>query len=111
MKTSKKVEIATVATAATALVGAGLYFFLGSKEAKKHRKDVTTWMKKAEKEVASKVKKLKKETFNEANYKKIVAEVSKKYKGLQKLEESEVKQFATVLGKAWKTLKQNAVKK
>jgi hypothetical protein len=85
--TSKaKSLLGAAATVAGVVAGAGAYYFYGSKDAKKHRHQVASWMKKAEKEIVTEVKKLKENAFNEKNVKSIVATVSKKYEALQKID-------------------------
>ena len=117
MLTSSKVELAVAGGVATALVSAGAYYFLASKNAKKHRAETVTWMKKAEQEVLSKAKKLKADTMNSKNYKAIVAEVSDKYTTLKNVDAADVNDFITTLSNAWKhiektvTVKGSAVKK
>lgn len=106
-KNMSNIKKTGLAVATSAVVGAGIYYFLGSKDAKKHRAQVSTWMKKAEKEIASKVKKLKDDTLNEKNFKTIISEVAEKYRTLHNLEEKEAKQFMATLKKAWKSIKKN----
>ncbi len=104
MKTKTKVELAG-ATAATAGALGAAYYFFGAKGAKKHRKEAVVWMTKAEKEIMAEAKKLKNATFNEKNYKKIVATVAAKYKALPKIDQKDVAHFHKALTSAWKELK------
>ncbi len=99
-----KVGLAVAGIAATALASAGAFYFYGSKNAKKHRAETLEWMKKAEKEIMVRAKKMKKDAMNSAEYKKIVAEVSKKYESLKNVDAKDVQDFALTLTKAWKDI-------
>ncbi len=110
-KTGSKVGMAVAGLAATALAGAGTWYFYGSKKAKEHRKDTVAWMKKAEKEVVTKAKKLKSDAVNSAEYKKIVAEVAKKYSAIKSVDANDLKDFAHTLTKSWKHIEKDLVKK
>lgn len=109
--TKSKVELAIAGVAASALAGAGAYYFYASKNAKKHRATTVAWMKKAEKEVITRAKKLKAEAVNSAAYKQIVADVSKKYHSLKNVDAADVKDFAATLNASWKKIEKDLVKK
>lgn len=104
-KTGKIGVVAGIAAAATAAAGA--YYLYYSKNAKKNRTVVKAWTIKAEREILSKAKKLTEDTFNESNYKAIVAAVTAKYKKLKKFKEVEGNEFMTALGSAWRHVKKD----
>jgi predicted DNA-binding protein (UPF0278 family) len=104
MKKTKPISKVSILGAAAVAAGAaaGAYYFYGSKEAKKHRQHMASWMQKAEKEIVTEVKKLKNTALSEKNVKAIIATVSKKYEQVQKLDKKDVAEFARVVGGAWK---------
>ena len=108
-KTGKMGVVAGIAAAATAAAGA--YYLYYSKNAKKNRTAVKAWTVKAEKEILAEAKKLTEATFNEKNYRAIVAAVTAKYKKLKKFQEVEGNEFMTALGSAWEHVKKDFSKK
>ncbi len=110
-KTKTNIRLAAAGVVASALAGAGAYYFYGSKKAKQHRTETIAWMKKAEKEILSRAKKLKKEALNSAAYKQIVAEVSEQYKALEHVDAKDVQDFAKTLLASWKDIEKDLVKK
>lgn len=104
-KAGKFGVVAGIAAAATAAAGA--YYLYYSKNARKNRAAVKVWTVKAEKEILAEAKKLTEATFNEKNYKAIVATVTAKYQKLKKFKEVEGNEFMTALGSAWTHVKKD----
>ena len=81
--TMKKAAEVGVGLAAVAVAAAGAYFLYG-KGGAKNRKKVKSWMLKARAEVLEGLEKAKE--INEKTYKKVVADVTRRYKNVDKKE-------------------------
>ena len=94
-----------VALAGLAIAGlAGAYFLYGSKDAKKNRNKVKSWMLKAKAEVMDKLEKAK--DVSEDKFHTIVDDAAKKYGSKMKdLSPEDVQAFAKSLKKHWKDIK------
>ncbi len=101
--------------ALAAATAAGVYFLYGSKNAVKNRKKIKGWTLKAKGEVLEKMETMK--NINEADYKRIVDTVAKKYKKLKTVNSKEAESLAKELKAQWKEIskdvspKQTAKKK
>ena len=106
-KKSSGIGLGVVALAAAA--AAGTYFLYGSKNAAKNRKNVKGWTLKAKGEVLEKMERMK--NIDEADYKRIVDTVAKKYKKLKTVNTKEAEELARELKKQWKEISKEAGKK
>ncbi|VAW19401.1 hypothetical protein MNBD_BACTEROID04-1013 [hydrothermal vent metagenome] len=107
--TKKKSSNGLGLVALAAATAAGVYFLYGSKNATKNRKNVKGWTLKAKGEVLEKMEKMK--SIDEANYKRIVDTVAKKYKKLKTVNTKEAEALASELKKQWKEISKEAGKK
>lgn len=106
---AKKVAGGVALGAAAGVAGAGAaYYFLGSKDAKKHQKAAKAWMVKAQKEIMAEAKKLKVVATDKKNYDKIVKVVSEKYKKAQKLDAKDVAGFVKGIQSDWQKMSKMA---
>ncbi len=100
-KTSHKAAISIAAGLVTA-AAAGAYFLYGSKNAKKYRSNVKSWMFKAKGEILSELEKL--ENVSEEQYHAIVTAVTKKYETLSGIDKKDVALFLADIKKQWKAI-------
>lgn len=89
-----------VGLAAIVAAAAGAYFLYGSKDAKKHRKQVKAWTLKAKGEILEKLENLKE--VNEEIYHKVVNQVADKYRTLKSIDKADVVEFTNELKSHWK---------
>lgn len=102
MKESTKKTAAIVGAAgATMAAAAGAYYLYGSKNAAQHRRKAKAWMRKAEREIVHEAKKLKNKTFTEANIRRVIDEVAKRYEAAKDIEPEDVRQFVAAVQKSW----------
>jgi hypothetical protein len=87
--------------AAIAAAGVGAYLLSYSKNAAKNRKKAKSWTLRAQKEVIAQIGNLKE--VNEGTYKKIVKEVSERYKKLKTIDAADVSAFAEELRGHWQS--------
>jgi len=88
-----------------AIAGLGAYFLYG-KNGEHNREKISGWMLKMKGEVLEKAEEFK--DINEAEYYKIVDEVSARYSKLGKVSAEEVKHLTKELKAAWDHIKQAA---
>ena len=89
--------------AATMAAAAGAYYLYGSKDAAKHRRTVSTWMRRAEREIVHEAKKLKNAAFTEENYRRVIDGVAKRYKQLENVDPEDVKRFVAAVQRSWES--------
>jgi hypothetical protein len=93
---------------ALAAAAAATYYFYGSKNAAKNRKNVSDFAQKAKKEVVTKVAKLKEVT--KANYEMAVAEVLENYKKVKNINPKELIALSQELKSHWQKITQHLPK-
>ena len=93
----------------TALAAVGGYFFYGSKDAGKNRKNAKSWMLKAKSEVLEGLEKAK--HMSKEEYEMLVRDVSKGYKAAKKASAPEMMAFAQSMHAHWKDIEKVAAKK
>ena len=103
-KTEGHPAAAAVAIAGAVAAAAGAYFLYGSKDAKKNRKVVKSWVLKAKAEVVEKLEQVKGE-INEENYHKIVDGVMTKYNKLKAEHGDDVENVMKEMKGHWKNIK------
>lgn len=96
--TGKKV----LGVGALAAAAAATYYFYGSKNAAKNRKNVSDFAQKAKKDVVTKVAKLKEVT--KSNYEKVVAEVMQNYKKVKNINPKELMALSQELKSQWQKI-------
>jgi len=101
-------EAIGLGVAAIAAAAAGAYYFYGSKDAKKNRKTVKSWMLHAKAEVMSEIEKMK--VVNEGAYKEAVAKVIKKYKAMKGMDRAELAALVATLQGHWKDIRREIEK-
>lgn len=102
-KTSNVKKGAEAALGLAALAAAaGAYYFYGSKESKKHRKQMKTWAVKAKGEMMEKLEDMK--SVSKEAYDKAVTEVMAKYKTMKKAPPKELEFVAKELKSHWKNI-------
>ena len=94
--------------AALAATAAGAYFLYG-KDGAKNRKKIKGWVLTMKGEVLSRIEGMRE--FNEEAYKKIVDDVTKRYKAVKNVDKSELLEIAADLKKHWGTLSKQVGKK
>lgn len=109
MKTSKKsqgkIGKVGIVLAGVAAASAGAYYFLGTKEGKKTKKQIENAATKVKKEVLSKIKILKE--VDAPKYKEAVLGVVKKYQKIAKEHEPEIKKAKKEMLSHWKNIKKH----
>lgn len=108
LSASQKVGIGVGLTAAT-LAAVGGYFFYGSKDAAKHRKQAKSWMLKAKAEVLEGLERAKHMTREE--YEELVANVAKGYKRSKNISARELNKFAEDMQEHWKDIERAGAKR
>src|SRR3989344_7430536 len=93
--------------AALAATAAGAYFLYG-KDGAKNRKKIKGWVLTMKGEVLSRIEGMRE--FNEEAYKKIVDDVTKRYKAVKNVDKSELLEIAADLKKHWGTLSKQVSK-
>lgn len=104
----KKVAIG-VAAGVVAAAAAGTYFLYGSKNAKKYRGKLKSWMFSAKGEILNAIEKL--QNVTEDDYQRIVDAVASKYKTVSTVDSADLIKFATDMKKHWKTISKSVSKK
>lgn len=104
MAKDKKTSVAKVAGIAAAIAGvaaagAASYYYLGSKDAEKHRKKTAKWAKDMQKDVVKKAKKLKK--IDEQALMTIIDESAAAYKTLKDVTVEDAEMAANELKSGW----------
>lgn len=97
--TGRNVGIGVAAAAAAAAAAAGAYWFYGSADAAKHRKQVKSFMLKARADVLSAVEKAK--DIDKEKYYAIVEKVIARYSGVAGVTAAEITQMGRDLKNAW----------
>ncbi|MFM2374556.1 MAG: hypothetical protein RLZZ234_551 [Candidatus Parcubacteria bacterium] len=92
-----------VGVTATMLAAVGGYFLYASKDAKKNRTKVGSWMLKAKAEVLEGIENTKELT--EADYDKLVDDVMKGYKAARSASVKDLADFAGEMKNHWKKIK------
>jgi len=95
--------------ALAAATAAGVYFLYGSKNATKNRKKIKGWTLKAKGEVLEKMERMK--NIDEADYKRIVDTVAKKYKKFKTVNTKEAESLGRELKAQWRVISKEAGKK
>lgn len=97
-----------IAAAVTGLAAAGAasYYFLGDKNAEKHRRKAAKWAKDMQKDVIKNAKKLKK--IDEQALRTVVDESMKAYKTLKDVSTEDVEKAAAELKSGWEHLAKEA---
>lgn len=98
----KKGAEAAVGLAALAAAAAGAYYFYGSKNAAKHRKQMKSWTVKAKAEVMEKMEQMN--NLSQGAYEKAVAEVTNKYKHFKNVPPKELQNLSKELKSHWKSI-------
>ncbi len=98
LSTAQKVSIGAGLTAA-AVAAAGAYFLYGSKDAKKHRGTVKSWMLKAKSEVLETLEKA--EDMTQAEYEKMIESVSGAYSRLKDASKVDIATFKREMKAHW----------
>ena len=106
-KGTSSVVKAGVGLAALAAAAAGAYYFYG-KNGAKHRKSLKGWAVKARGEVMEKVEGLRE--VSQKTYYKVVEDVLKKYKKLEKVAPAEVAILTRELKSHWAAIKADLAK-
>ncbi len=88
---------------------AGTYFLYGAQQAKKHRKQVKSWMLKAKGEVLEQLEKM--DVIDEKKYQAAVDKVASKYRALKNIDQKDVEETIADLKKHWKTMMKAPSKK
>lgn len=101
-KVSKK-KVAVGLGLVAAAAGAG-YYFLGSKNASKHREKTTKWAKDMKNDVVKKAKAAKK--LDERAYRAIVDEAMRAYVTMKSIDRKDVQAAANELKEGWGHVKQ-----
>lgn len=105
MAKNNKARLAVgIAAAVTGLAAAGAasYYFLGDKNAEKHRQKAARWAKDMQKDVIKNAKKLKK--IDEQALRAVVDESMKAYKTLKDVSAEDVEKAAAELKSGWEHL-------
>ncbi len=97
--TARNAGIGVAAAAAAAAAAAGAYWFYGSADAAKHRKQVKSFMIKARADVLSAVERVK--DIDKEKYYAIVEKVIQKYAGVAGVTATEVAEMGRDLKNAW----------
>ncbi len=97
--TARNAGIGVAAAAAAAAAAAGAYWFYGSADAAKHRKQVKSFMIKARGDVLSAVERVK--DIDKEKYYAIVEKVIQKYAGVAGVTAAEVAEMGRDLKNAW----------
>jgi hypothetical protein len=107
-KTSSGVKAAGILglAAGAAAVAAGYYFF--GQDGKQHRKDATTWTKKAKMEMLEKIKQMK--NVSKDAYQEALEDVLKKYQEIKGVDPKELKKFGQELMAHWEKISKDAAK-
>jgi hypothetical protein len=95
--------------AAVAAAAAGAYYFYGSNDATKHRKQLKGWMVKAKGDVMEKLEGMKEVTKD--TYEKAVNDVMKKYEKVKNASPEELTALAKQLHGHWKSISGSLAKK
>jgi hypothetical protein len=100
--TAAKAGIGAGLAALAAATAAGAYYFYGSKDANKHRKQMKGWAIKARGEVVERLENMK--NMTEESYDKAVGQVMDKYKKVKSINPAEVAALAQDLRRHWKNI-------
>ncbi len=98
-------EIVGVAAGVVVAAAAATYFLYGSKNAKKYRGKLKSWMFKAKAEILERLEKL--EHVSEGEYNTIVDAVLSKYKNVKDMNMDDMKRFMVDIKKQWKAIKKH----
>lgn len=101
-QSTKKTAAALGAAGATMAAAAGAYYLYGSEKASAHRRKVGAWMRRAEREIVHEAKRLKNAAYTDANIKRVIKEVAKRYEMAKELDPKDVKEFVSAVQKSWK---------
>lgn len=80
---------------------AGAYYLYGSEKAAAHRRKVGAWMRRAEREIVHEAKRLKSAAYTDANIRRVIDEVARRYESARDLDPKDVKQFVSAVQKSW----------
>jgi hypothetical protein len=100
-ESTKKTAAALGAAGATMAAAAGAYYLYGSEKASAHRRKVGAWMRRAEREIVHEAKRLKSAAYTDANIKRVINEVAKRYEVAKELDPKDVKEFVSAVQKSW----------
>lgn len=98
LSTADKVGIGVGLTTA-AVAAAGAYFLYGSKDAKKNRAKVKSWMLKAKAEVLETLEKA--EEMTKAEYEEVIETVAKSYGTLKDASKADINNFRKEMKEHW----------
>lgn len=101
LSTGEKVGIGA-GVAALAAAAAGAYYFYGSKNAAKNRRNLKGWMVKAQGEVMERVEDMK--DISKDAYDKAVTQVMKGYRTAKKIAPAELAALETTLKQQWSAI-------
>ena len=93
------------AAAATGAALAGAYYYYGSENAERHRKQLREWANKAERDIVGEAKKLKKHALTNQNISAIITEVARRYEKTKDLNPEDVREFIARMQGNWQTVK------
>lgn len=102
MKQSAKNAAAALGAGATMAAAAGAYYLYGSERASAHRRKVGAWMRRAEREIVHEAKRLKNAAYTDANIKRVIDEVARRYEAARDLDPQDVRQFVSAVQKSWR---------
>jgi len=108
MSSVQKIGIGVGLTTA-AVAAAGAYFLYGSKDAKKNRKKVKSWMLKAKAEVLEALENA--EQITEEEYQALIGGVMKTYGKAQSLTKKELKEFEEEMRGHWNGIMKSGPKR
>jgi len=81
---------------------AGAYYLYGSEKASAHRRKVGAWMRRAEREIVYEAKRLKSAAYTDANIRRVIDGVARRYESARDLDPQDVRQFVFAVQKSWK---------
>lgn len=93
------------AAAATGAALAGAYYYYGSENAERHRRQLREWANKAERDIVSEAKKLKKHALTNQNISAIITEVARRYEKTKDLNPEDVREFISRMQGNWHSVK------
>lgn len=100
-ESTKKTAAALGAAGATMAAAAGAYYLYGSEKASAHRRKVGAWMRRAEREIVHEAKRLKSAAYTDANIRRVIDEVAKRYETARDLDPKDVREFVSAVQKSW----------
>ncbi len=99
LSTGKKIGIGAGVAAVAGAAAAGAYYFYGSKNAGKNRKQLKNWAEKAQSEAIKKMKGASKDAYGKA-----VTQVIKGYRAAKAVAPKELETLSSLLKRQWPTI-------